>query len=194
MNKLEADHRKDLEEQNEIFNKKETDEQKNKSESKNESPLNKSKSKKIDRKCHFFEKGFCKKGNVCDFLHPAEICKQFSKYGQCPQGIQCPLRHPLRICMNYMEGRCHNGDNCVLQHPLNRSPPRPTFAPPPPPTSYSLLVIPGHFLRDIRHLLMLHTVRMFSVTNHIARPPDQQPISRVFGKTCRGTEAAKKIP
>ena len=142
---LEKDHKKDIEEQNVVFNANKTKESKpkSKSEPKKQSPLNNSRSKKVEKKCWYFENGFCRKGSACNFLHPTEICKYFSKYGQCPQGLVCPLRHPLTICMSYMEGGCNMGDMCVLQHPINTSPSRvsqptpPTPAPapsyPPPP-------------------------------------------------------------
>ena len=96
-----------------------------------DSPKLKIKDKKVDKKCWHFENGFCKKGSSCNWLHPSEICRYYSKYGQCPQGLVCSLRHPLRICMSYMEGGCHMGDMCVLQHPINNSPPRHSYSSPP---------------------------------------------------------------
>ena len=124
VDQLEKEHAKDLDEQNEVFEKKKVFDSKTEPRKPSPTSMNrKVESKKIERKCWHFENGFCKKPS-CNFLHPIEICKYYSKYGQCPQGLVCPLRHPLRICMSYMEGGCHMGDMCVMQHPLNTSPQR----------------------------------------------------------------------
>ena len=133
--KLEKELEEDIEEQNTKYEKKdEKKDSKAKAEAKTTSSPNNTKNNKIDKKCWYYESGFCRKGLACNWLHPVEICKSFSKYAQCPRGQGCPLRHPLTICMRYMEGGCHNGDVCVMQHPINTSPSR---APPPQAPSSS---------------------------------------------------------
>ena len=69
------------------------------------------KSRVFDRKCKFFENGYCKK-NPCNYLHPDEKCKAFSRYGQCADGNNCRLKHPTTICTRYLEGVCNLGDQC----------------------------------------------------------------------------------
>ena len=97
--------------------------------------------KNFDRKCLFYENGHCKK-NPCNYFHPSEICKSYSRYGNCSSGLNCRLRHPLNVCMKFLEGNCNLGENCVNQHPVNT--PLPHTAPnslcslPYPPESDSI--------------------------------------------------------
>ena len=93
---------------------------------------------KVDKKCLYYEQGACKKGNVCNFLHPIQICEPYKRFGECSKGIMCPLRRPLNICMDYMENKCSYGDLCVLQHPTPPSqPPTPSLSSAPSQPIYS---------------------------------------------------------
>ena len=113
---LEKEHIKDKHEQEQVF----TEKPQQINNSKSRSPPVKS-----ERKCRFFENGYCKK-NPCNFFHPSETCKSFFNYGQCPAGVKCRQRHPLNICMRFMNGNCNLGESCVHQHPVgspSRTPP-----------------------------------------------------------------------
>ena len=68
-------------------------------------------------KCRYFNKGYCKFGNKCSFLHPQNItCKQFKENGQC-RFKNCDLRHPknCRYWMKKSEG-CKKYTDCKYLH------------------------------------------------------------------------------
>ena len=57
--------------------------------------LNKSRSQP-PRRCKFFNRGFCKEGSACPFLHPLENCQEYCTSGSCLEGKKCIKRHPYK--------------------------------------------------------------------------------------------------
>jgi len=82
-------------------------------------PVVASKPKKVKKKCKFFERGTCRKGEECPFLHPAGVCVLFSRLGEgaCPDGDSCLKSHPTQICEQWVQGNCPRHNKCRLQHP-----------------------------------------------------------------------------
>ena len=66
-------------------------------------------------RCKYYNKGFCKEGNRCEFFHPQDNCQEFECSGQCSQGSSCKLRHP-RKCRYWLRGDCWRLENCVYLH------------------------------------------------------------------------------
>eukprot|EP00091_Calanus_sinicus_P015070 TRINITY_DN32962_c0_g1_i1.p1 TRINITY_DN32962_c0_g1~~TRINITY_DN32962_c0_g1_i1.p1 ORF type:complete len:138 (-),score=33.01 TRINITY_DN32962_c0_g1_i1:3-416(-) len=77
------------------------------------------KPRKNKRKCRYYERGTCKKGDQCPFFHPAVVCVLFSRLGEgaCPDGEACLKSHPTQICEQWIEGKCPKHNKCKLQHP-----------------------------------------------------------------------------
>ena len=171
MEKLEKEHANDINEQKVVFEGKKATE--TKAGSSKDSLLSNPKNKPVEKKCWHYENGFCKKGTPCNWIHPIEICRYFSKYGQCPQGLVCALRHPLRICMKYMEGGCNMGDMCVLQHPINTTPPRPSMSSPPHP-GFSLHSQPRATFNNLPNLPYPQPTFQFPL--HVAQLGSQFPM------------------
>ena len=72
-------------------------------ESKDKPSRNKSLSK--DTKCKFFNRGFCRDGMGCDFIHPKEDCQEFLDTGVCSsRGVY------------WLDGKCWRKETCVYQH------------------------------------------------------------------------------
>ena len=44
--------------------------------------------------CRYFNRGCCKEGQSCDFLHPDQICQEYSHSGVCSLGKDSKERHP----------------------------------------------------------------------------------------------------
>lgn len=82
-----------------------------------ESELKRIESKKLKKsmKCKYFNRGYCKEGSSCDFVHPQSICKEFVDVGTCESGQRCHRRHP-RKCRYWREGNCWRGSSCAFQH------------------------------------------------------------------------------
>ena len=82
-----------------------------------ESELQRIERKKLKKsiKCKYFNRGYCKEGSSCDFVHPQSICKEFVDVGTCESGQRCPRRHP-RKCRYWREGNCWRGSSCAFQH------------------------------------------------------------------------------
>ena len=57
-------------------------------------------SKKLfNKKCNFYNRGFCNKGNQCVFLHPLRLCGSIFEGNIC-EDAQCEDRHPFE-CRKY---------------------------------------------------------------------------------------------
>ena len=82
-------------------------------------PVEASKPKKIKKKCRFFERGTCRKGDECPFVHPVGVCVLFSHLGDgaCPDGDACIKSHSTQICEQWVQGKCSRHNKCNLQHP-----------------------------------------------------------------------------
>ena len=73
------------------------------------------KKKSNNSRCRYFNKGFCKDGKSCDFLHPVNICPEYRDSGGCSQGSVCKERHPQR-CKFWSRGNCWRNETCVYLH------------------------------------------------------------------------------
>ena len=71
---------------------------------------------KIQRKCKFFNSGFCKyKDKSCRFVHPKKRCKEYLKSLTCGYR-DCPDRHP-KICKWQSDRtQCKRGEECEYLH------------------------------------------------------------------------------
>ena len=66
-------------------------------------------------KCKYQNRGFCKEGKMCNFVHYNEVCKEHKSFGACPQERVCPFRHPNK-CKYWSNGFCWRGPDCVYLH------------------------------------------------------------------------------
>ena len=70
---------------------------------------------RIQVKCKFFERGYCKYGSKCRFRHPSRACEDF-EMNLCSDGAKCEHRHPKRVCLYWMRGHCSEGEKCLFRH------------------------------------------------------------------------------
>ena len=71
--------------------------------------------KKTQTRCKFANRGFCKEGTLCDYLHPQEDCQEHCLTGACVHERTCRQRHPNK-CNFWSKGNCFRGNNCVYLH------------------------------------------------------------------------------
>ena len=72
----------------------------------------------INKLCRYFNRGFCKRGVGCNFLHPQSICQAFID-GQYCKWDSCTNRHP-KTCYQYINNKsCVYNKKCVFYHPTN---------------------------------------------------------------------------
>ena len=77
------------------------------------------KRRELKRKCKFEDKGKCKNGSKCLYVHPKQTCQEHGKLGLCQHKDVCQLRHPVKICFQWEKGeKCSRGDQCRFRHPL----------------------------------------------------------------------------
>ena len=82
-----------------------------------EAEIKRMESKKNNSRCRFFNKGFCKNGESCNFLHPDNTCKEYMESGGCSQGSACKERHPQR-CRYWSRENCWRNETCLYLHNL----------------------------------------------------------------------------
>ena len=70
---------------------------------------------KHERKCKFWNAGFCKFKEACPFQHPVEICNE----DKCEYKT-CIKRHP-KICKQWTKGSCKFQDLCEFRHEPKRT-------------------------------------------------------------------------
>ena len=58
-------------------------------------------SSKLNTKCKFSDKGFCKKRQDCLYQHPQLICQKFLETDKCDHSKTCPFRHPKKCKFGY---------------------------------------------------------------------------------------------
>ena len=76
-------------------------------------------SKKIQRKCKFYDSGFCKRRENCRFEHPKSLCQTFLETVNCQYPRTCPHRHP-RVCRECKVGNVlEEKVACIYIHRLN---------------------------------------------------------------------------
>ena len=73
-----------------------------------------SENQKTEKKCKYFNVGYCKYNGDCKFIHPKEVCQKYQQ-GQC-NGNKCPNRHP-KACKWFKawEG-CRRREACHFSH------------------------------------------------------------------------------
>ena len=69
-----------------------------------------------NRKCRYYNRGFCKFEQKCKFGHPKLVCEEYVQDGLCLEK-KCPKRHPrhCRYWANTPEG-CSRNENCQYLH------------------------------------------------------------------------------
>ena len=71
------------------------------------------------RKCRYYNRGYCKFQEECNFAHPSTICQDLLKNGKCYLR-QCPDRHP-KICRYWQrEEGCRRSQYCTYLHQQNQ--------------------------------------------------------------------------
>lgn len=71
--------------------------------------------RKILKKCKFFNRGFCREGKSCHYLHPEKNCREHCEGKSCPEGYKCQWRHPY-YCQHWQKGNCFHGVDCLYLH------------------------------------------------------------------------------
>ena len=66
------------------------------------------------RKCTYFDKGFCKEGGNCRKYHPTQVCEDHKSKGYCVK-INCRDRHP-KTCYYWQTAICYIGNSCRYNH------------------------------------------------------------------------------
>ena len=72
---------------------------------------------KLQKRCNYDDRGYCRNGNGCKYQHFAQICENFLKDGKCEARRGCKSRHPT-ICKYWkhsVEG-CRRGEMCKYLH------------------------------------------------------------------------------
>ena len=73
------------------------------------------KQKKKQLKCRYYNRGFCKAGEGCSFIHPNDVCQEYTLSGTCSSGRGCWKRHPNK-CKYWLRGNCWREDTCAYLH------------------------------------------------------------------------------
>ena len=70
----------------------------------------------LNKKCRYYNRGFCKFGRSCKFHHPTVVCDEYLQDGVCTQR-RCPKRHPrhCRYWSTKPEG-CTRNEKCQYLH------------------------------------------------------------------------------
>ena len=66
-----------------------------------------------EKKCKYFDKGYCKYKSECKFAHSEEICKPYLEGRKCKENA-CKDRHP-KVCKWWLKGGCRRTD-CAYLH------------------------------------------------------------------------------
>ena len=67
------------------------------------------------KKCNFYNRGFCKNGSDCDFLHNHEVCERYEELGICTIK-RCKKRHLYTCKFLTSEQGCKRGKSCNFSH------------------------------------------------------------------------------
>jgi hypothetical protein len=70
---------------------------------------------KMLKKCKFYNRGFCREGNSCYYLHPEKKCEKHCEGKRCSEGSKCQMRHPHH-CQHWKKGNCFRGEDCLYLH------------------------------------------------------------------------------
>ena len=70
---------------------------------------------KVQQRCSFYNRGFCRENSACPFLHPLENCQEYCTSGVCSNPKSCSRRHPFK-CKYWKRGYCWRKDSCLDLH------------------------------------------------------------------------------
>ena len=72
---------------------------------------------KGNKRCRYWNRGFCREKSSCLFTHVKEDCESFQKEGSCYDRT-CKKRH-RKECRYYSKGNCFRGNICEYKHGRN---------------------------------------------------------------------------
>jgi hypothetical protein len=77
---------------------------------------------KVEKRCIYHNKGYCKFKNECKYVNSGQVCGKFLKDGKCESEQICKLRHP-KDCKYWKqdENGCHRKESCKHLHRLTQS-------------------------------------------------------------------------
>ena len=84
----------------------------------NDTTANKTSDKVVNakqRKCRYFNRGFCKYKTKCRFFHPGSVCKEYLRSGTCAIG-ECNDRHPKACKWLANRDGCRRKETCEYLH------------------------------------------------------------------------------
>ena len=67
------------------------------------------------RRCRYYNRGFCKFRDNCNFVHKTGICDKYLRDKICKQG-NCDFRHPKPCKFEKNGDTCTWGQNCLYLH------------------------------------------------------------------------------
>ena len=70
---------------------------------------------KVQKRCSFYNRGFCRDNSACPFLHPVKNCQEYCTSGVCSDPKSCSRRHPFK-CKYWTRGYCWRKDSCLFLH------------------------------------------------------------------------------
>ena len=79
-----------------------------------EKPLDTNEKRKKERKCKYFNCGYCKYKDKCKFSHANKVCEKYLE-GKC-DGSECPDRHPKKCKWFVGKNGCRRNENCDFWH------------------------------------------------------------------------------
>ena len=74
------------------------------------------------KKCRYHDGGYCRRKEMCKFMHSNMVCKDFISKETCLNKKQCLMRHPKNC--KYWKGDprgCLRGDTCKYLHRNNKA-------------------------------------------------------------------------
>ena len=79
-----------------------------------EKPFNTVEKRRKERKCKYFNCGYCKYKDKCKFSHPSKVCENYLE-GKC-DGKECPDRHPKKCKWFSSKSGCYRNKDCDFWH------------------------------------------------------------------------------
>ena len=69
----------------------------------------------IQKKCRYFNRGYCKYNIKYKYFHPKEICKDYLEHQKCDAKV-CGKRHPRRCKWDQSKEGCQRNLSCAYLH------------------------------------------------------------------------------
>ena len=73
---------------------------------------------KVDNRCRYWNRGFCREKEKCKFNHPEQNCAMFLDHGKCEDKL-CRRRHRRECRYFKQEVGCFRGSDCEFLHKIN---------------------------------------------------------------------------